>query len=238
MSPAVLIDTPMCLRDRAQCAARLVLWRSPAMAALRKFVEEVRVESGEDRVPYFDPLDGGAGAECLFLLEAPGPQAVRSEFVSRNNPDQTAKNWFELNVEAGIDRRRTIIWNIVPWYVGKDRRIRPVVSGDIQLGLPYLERLLSLLPALRLVVLVGKKAGQARSSIQAWASYVTIVDVPHPSPLFVNRLPGNRGLILQGLREVREVLDRMDSSFASPHRRFAADAQPIMWTSQSPSEVP
>jgi uracil-DNA glycosylase len=170
-------------------------------------VELVRIESGEPDVPYFDPLDGGIEAECLFLLEAPGPKAVLSGFVSRNNPDETAKNWFELNLEAGIDRRRTIMWNIVPWYIGRDGGIRPVTTADLELGLPYLHRLVSLLSALRVVPLVGKKAGRARTSIQAWASRITIIELPHPSPVFLNRRPHHRDLVRQGLHHVREVLD-------------------------------
>jgi hypothetical protein len=41
----------------------------------------------------------------LFVLEAPGPQAVRSGFMSRNNPDETAKNWFDPSRDTGINRR-------------------------------------------------------------------------------------------------------------------------------------
>ena len=141
---------------------------------------------------------------------ATGPQAVRSGFVSRNNPDETAKNWFELNAAAGIDRRRTITWNIVPWYIGHDGGIRPATTADIERGLPYLHRLLALLPSLRVVVLVGKKAGRARSRIQAWASGVTILELPHPSPMFVNRRPHHRDVVLQGLQRVRGVLDGTD----------------------------
>ena len=177
------------------------------MRELTAFVGSVRGETGEERVPHFDPLDGGVEAECLFLLEAPGPQAVYSGFVSRNNPDETARNWFELNADAMIDRRRTITWNIVPWYIGKDERIRPATAADIQRGLPYLRRLLTMLKSLRVVVLVGEKARTARPSIQAWANNIEICDLKHPSPMFVNRRPGNRNLILQGLHEVRRKLD-------------------------------
>jgi hypothetical protein len=205
--PAEVIDVPKCLGDRGQCDARLALLRSPLMGELTAFVELVRIESGEPDVPYFDPLDGGIEAECLFLLEAPGPKAVLSGFVSRNNPDETAKNWFELNLEAGIDRRRTIMWNIVPWYIGRDGGIRPATIADLELGLPYLHRLVSLLSALRVVALVGKKAGRARTSIQAWASRITIIELPHPSPVFLNRRPHHRDLVRQGLQHVREVLD-------------------------------
>ncbi len=69
-------------------------------------------------VPHFDPLDGGINARVLFLLEAPGAKAVASGFVSRNNPDETARNFFDLNMAAGIARRDTVCWNVVPWYIG------------------------------------------------------------------------------------------------------------------------
>ena len=64
-----LVDIPKCLRDRSQCDARMALLRSPMMGALTALVESVRADVAEARVPYVDPLDGGIGAECLFLLE-------------------------------------------------------------------------------------------------------------------------------------------------------------------------
>jgi hypothetical protein len=76
-------------------------------------VPTIRRESGFD-VPDFDPLDGGVNAACLFVLEAPGSRAVGSGFVSRDNPDETAKNWMLLNHAAKMDRRRVAVWNIVP----------------------------------------------------------------------------------------------------------------------------
>jgi uracil-DNA glycosylase len=185
----------------------MALLHSPLIGPLTAFVESVRSDAGEAGVPYFDPLDGGIAAECLFLLEAPGPQAVRSGFVSRNNPDETAKNWFELNVAVGIDRRRTISWNIVPWYIASEGRIRPATTADIQRGLPYLHRLLGLLPALRVVVLIGQKAGRARSSLLEGARQVTILETPHPSPMFINRHKHHREPVLQSLQRVREALD-------------------------------
>ena len=101
------------------------------MASLSVFVESIRAD-GHAGVPYFDPLDGGIDAECLFILEGPGPKAVATRFVSRNNPDETAKNWHNLNEEARIDRRRTAIWNIVPWYLGDGLKIRAAVAADVR----------------------------------------------------------------------------------------------------------
>jgi hypothetical protein len=44
------------------------------------------------QVPNVDPNDGGIGATVLLLLESPGPRAVASSFVSRDNPDASARN--------------------------------------------------------------------------------------------------------------------------------------------------
>ncbi|MGA2970791.1 MAG: uracil-DNA glycosylase [Acidimicrobiales bacterium] len=206
MVGTLIVDEPKCLRDQTQCDARRALLGSPTLRELTAFVQRLRSDIGGD-VPDFDPLDGGTTAECLFLLEAPGPRAVQTGFVSRNNPDETAKNWHDLNRLAGIDRRRTLTWNIVPWYIGENSRIRPATQDDINRGLPYLQELLGLLPNLHVVVLVGRKAGCAQSRIREWAGHVEIIELPHPSPTFVNRAPPHRDLILQKLLTVRERLD-------------------------------
>jgi len=165
-------------------------------------------ETGHPRasIPDFDPWDGGVTAEILYLLEAPGAQAVASGFVSRNNPDETAKNFFELNREAGIPRELSVTWNIVPWYIGSGKRIRAATREDISSGSKSLERLLRLLPTLRAVVLVGRKAERAAGIISRACPDVRIFRSPHPSPLFVNNAPGNRDRILRTLREVARHL--------------------------------
>ena len=160
-----------------------------------------------DEIPYFDPADGGNAARCLFLLEAPGPKAVASGFVSRNNPDETAKNFFVLNQEASLPRYLTVTWNIVPWYIGDGARIRPATGADIIAARPYLQELLSLLPSLRIVVLIGRKAQRAASSIQEMAPGTRILSMLHPSPLVVNRDLRNRPRMLRTLRVARGLLE-------------------------------
>jgi uracil-DNA glycosylase len=97
------IDVPKLLGVEAARAERRALLWLDHVAPLTAFVETLRTEVGEEfQIPDFDPWDGGVKAEILFLLEAPGPKAVRSGFISRNNPDETAKNFFLLNQEAGI----------------------------------------------------------------------------------------------------------------------------------------
>lgn len=78
--------------------ARYLQLHEPHIAPLTLFVETLRTQLGPIAgIPYFDPSDGGITAKLLYLLEAPGAKALFSGFISRNNPDETAKNFFELN---------------------------------------------------------------------------------------------------------------------------------------------
>jgi len=202
-----MIDTPKSLGDSRHRAQRLARLHEPHVEKLTAFVHRFRRERGcGEAVPYFDPADGGVGAECIFVLEAPGPKAVLSGFISRNNPDESAKNWLQMNAAAAVPRERTIIWNIVPWYVGADNRIRPATAGDIDAGWPYLLQLLDMLPRLRVAVLVGGKAQRVGPRLRVLRSDLRLLHCPHPSPMFVNRKPGNRGVLLASLREVSAAL--------------------------------
>lgn len=115
-------------------------------------------------------------------------------------PGETAKNFFELNVEAGIDRKKTVVWNAVPWYIGDGQKIRAATPKDLDAGLRPLPRLLALLPGVDTVVLVGRKAQKAARQFDR--GRYAIFTCPHPSPMFVNRSAGNRGRILDALRQV------------------------------------
>ena len=130
-----------------------------------------------------------------------------SGFVSRNNPDETAKNFFQLNQQSGISRKRTITWNIVPWYIGSGSRIRAANSDDIEAGIRPLNSLLDLLPSLRAIVLIGQKAQRGSIHIARLRRNVRLFKSPHPSPLFINKSPLNREKILIVLREVAPHLD-------------------------------
>ena len=201
-------DKPKSLGSLAVRAARQAELRDPHIAPLTAFVDMLRAEMGSDyQIPYFDPWDGGVAAEVLYLLEAPGAKAVVSGFISRNNPDETAKNFFQLNQQSGISRKRTITWNIVPWYIGSSSRIRPATSDDIEVGIRPLNSLLDLLPRLRAIVLVGQKAQRGSIPIAKLRPNVRLFKSPHPSPLFVNNSPFNREKILVLLREVADYLD-------------------------------
>jgi uracil-DNA glycosylase len=209
---AFVEDSPKLLADPAARAARTAQLGAPHVAPLTAFVRALRDAAGlEASVPDFDPWDGGTQAEVLFLLEAPGPKAVMSGFISRNNPDESAKNFFELNAAAGIARGRTATWNIVPWYIGTGSRIRAATRTDIEAGIPSLVRLLDLLPRLRAIVFVGEKAARADEVIAKLRPGLRRFRSPHPSPLYVNNAPGNRDHILSALRRVARFLDGDES---------------------------
>lgn len=208
MQAGQISDVPKLLADPAARAARHAQLTDPHVAPLTAYVAALRRKAGSRAaVPDFDPWDGGAMAELLFLLEAPGAKAVRSGFISRNNPDETAKNFFELNRAAGIPRERTVSWNIVPWYIGTGTRIRAAERSDIEAGLPALKSLLALLPKLKVVVLIGRKAERAANLVTQQRPEVRIFRSPHPSPLFINNARGNRDRILSVLREAAAYLD-------------------------------
>jgi len=203
-----LADRPKLLGDLSAKSARIAELCEPHIAPLTDFVEELRREAGEGvAIPNFDPWDAGIEAEILFLLEAPGAKAVGSSFISRNNPDETAKNMFELNRQAGIPRKRSLLWNAVPWYIGDGARIRAANAKDLEDGLVPLPRLIQLLPKLRAVVFMGRKAETARAQVALLRPDLALFTTPHPSPLFVNRFPGNREVLLKAFQEVARFLE-------------------------------
>lgn len=182
------------------------------MKVLGPFVDRVRARWPDRHVPAFDPQDGGSAARALFLLEAPGPRAVKSGLISRHNPDQTAKAFTKLLAEAGIVPAETILWNVVPWYIGNAEltKIRPARVADLRQAEEHLVELLGLLPALRAVVLVGRKARHrsVRALIEREAGCrVEVFECYHPSPLVLNGRPHNREKIFDELKAVRHALD-------------------------------
>jgi len=201
------VDRPKLLGMKAALEERLSQINDAHMAALTNFVHCLRERMGDGAaIPYMDPWDGGLEAEVLFLLEAPGAKAKNSGFVSMNNPDETAKNFFEIIHQVGIDRKRMVMWNTVPWYIGSGDRIRPATTSDIVDGIESLAELLQLLPKLRVIVLVGEKAKKAEKHVRGVAPHLEVFATPHPSPMFVNRKPGNRDVLLHGLRAVKIFL--------------------------------
>ncbi len=202
-----LADAPYLLGDGQEQRQRLEMLNLPHVKPLSDYLASLRTVLGEQyRVPNFDPRDGGTQARVLFLLEAPGPQAVSSGFVSSNNPDPTARNLWHLIHDAGISRSKTLIWNIVPWYVGTGKRIRPVNAADISQALPYLKALLGLLPQLQMIVLVGRKAQSAEPQIRRLTA-LPIWHTYHMSGQVFNTMPEKKRLTEEAFRDISEFLN-------------------------------
>lgn len=186
--PMAKEDEPYALQDEREQLRRLEMLSLPHVRPLRDFVE--RIGRAQHIVPYPDPCDGGIQAKVLLLLEAPGPRAVESGFISRNNADRTARSMCGLLSKATIPRRHTMLWNIVPWFVGRDGRIRPVTRADVQVSFPYLRELVDMLTELRLIVLMGRKSQSAEGQIlQIVAPHVQQTRTWHPSPRVFARWP-------------------------------------------------
>jgi hypothetical protein len=206
---------PRAHRDRREIQRKISLLHEPHVAALTGYVERLRAErGGGEAVPWFDPTEAGVGARMLVLLEAPGPRAVGpggprpsaagSGFISADNNDPTAETTWRLLQEAGVVRSRELAsWNIVPWYVGDGRRIRPVNAADLREAAPATRALLELLPELRVVVLLGRKAAEGWSRLGIGG--YTVLEGPHPGPRVVNTRPGARAEICAVLREARTL---------------------------------
>lgn len=175
---------PRALRDPAAVARRRSLLTSGRAKALADYARTLR-GIGRGEVPDFDPLDGGTSAKVLFLFEKPGPmtsvnrsgERVGSGFISRDNDDPTAEATFRFMEEAGLDRRVTTVWNMVPWWNGT----RAIGTDELKAGMGALDGLLTLLTDLRVVVLVGRKAGRARSHLERRG--LPVIESAHPSPL-------------------------------------------------------
>lgn len=145
-------------------------------------------------VPDFDPLDGGTEAQVLFLLEKPGPQAAPSPaghedagFISRDNGGGTAEALRRFMGEAGLPRRDTAIWNVIPWWNGTIA----VTAAERAAGLRELPHALALLPRLHTAVLVGRTAARARPVLHGVSQGLRLLESAHPSPQV---RAGNRAL--------------------------------------------
>lgn len=174
-------EVPRALRDPDACSLRRRLLDAPHMRPLNEYVAGLRKRPGVD-VPDFDPLDGGVDARLLFLFEKPGPMTVAdgtrrgSGFISRDNDDPTAENTFLFMREARIPRKLTVTWNVIPWWNGTTM----VKAAELREGAEETRRLTGLLPRLRAVVFVGKKASRARPHLEDTG--LAFFSSGHPSP--------------------------------------------------------
>ena len=180
------------------------------MVALERFRAGLERIHGE--TPHLDPFDGGVEARCLMLLETPGPRGSGIRFVSRDNHTGTARNIDRFCRGAGLDRRRMVLWNAVPWLIHHpgDRNRAPT-RAEITDGIALVPALLALLPALQVVVLAGRVAALAEPVIAAHRPTITVLKTAHPSPVYVVTKPNIAGWIEATLAEAASLI--RESSF-------------------------
>ena len=143
-----------------------------------------------NEVPEFDPKNGNEKAKFLFLLEAPGPKALKTGLISFDNPDPTAKNFCKQLEEAKISKKDVAVWNVIPWYLGNESKsaIRSANSSDLREALKYLKLVISAMEQLKCIILVG---GTARRAHVALSSITTarIFSCHHFSAKVMNTNP-------------------------------------------------
>ena len=150
------------------------------MFELVEFVKRLRQRYKNGYVPDFDPDDGGVNAEILFLFEKPGPMTdpvnKGSGFISQDNNDQTANATKNFIVQAGIDRKKIVIWNVISSWNGK---IKFSAKEKIY-ALEEFQELLSILKKVKSIILVGKEAQKIEKKIDL--SNYKVLKSYHPSP--------------------------------------------------------
>jgi len=183
----------------------------PAVQPLRAWIRQQQERRPGTVCPDFDPAEAGTNARVLFLAEAPGPMSHTENgtkrpgtgFISVDNPDQTAANSWTARHQAGLTEAEALHWNIVPWYLGPASK-KPNAE-ELAAGARALRSLLPLLPRLQVVVLAGLYAQKGWDKHMTATADVTVVKVPHPSPLAMAQA-GKREELNQGLQRVRALL--------------------------------
>lgn len=139
-------------------------WRlrfDPHVEPINRLVDSLIAEgssAGNGWMPYVAPWHGGTKARVLSILRDPGPKTHKdggSGMLCIENDDPTAAKQCELFMDK-LDAFDVTPWNAYPWYINK-----PPTSQQVTEGAQVLERLIALMPDLRVVLLQGGHAQEA-----------------------------------------------------------------------------
>jgi uracil-DNA glycosylase len=197
-----MVDAPRMNRDPEFLADKKRRLFDPRVAGPNRLVEHWSAEGRP--APWVDPDSGGMCSRILFLAESPGPAAALeygSGIISPDNDDPTAERFWRLSHQAGLTRDSYLNWNVVPWYVSPTGKNANATDEDGKKAQPYLHDFVSLLPGLRVVVLLGRFAQQW------WLDYLDqpespvlpVILAPHPAPGVRRRRPNFEQEILQAM---------------------------------------
>jgi len=125
-------------------------FNDPHVGPLNQIVDELSIQC-PNKVPYFDPFDGGINSKLLFILRSPVLGAEQSGIVSRDNDDAAAATTFRVFDEVGIPRGQTTLWNMIPWYSKP-----PFKKYDIEFGVSCLTKILAQFSSLEAIVFAGR----------------------------------------------------------------------------------
>lgn len=193
------------IRTTANAMQRAVGLAAPHMIAIEHY--RAALEQRRGSTPHADPADGGTAAELLLLLETPGPRGATPRFVSCDNPTGTARNLRRFLSLAGIDRRRIVLWNVVPWLIHAPGAVnRPPRRAEVLEGLLELPDFLRILPGLQVIVSAGRVAGCAAPVLAEHRPDLPVLAMPHPSPTFVCTSPTVPARILAALAAAAAAL--------------------------------
>lgn len=157
--PAIrLASAPRAHADPAVVAVKTSRLFDPHIAPVNHFVLEFAADRPSG-VPSVDPDSGGVNARVLVLLKAPGRAAAHgSGMISADNDDPTAANVWSAYAKTGLSRSAAMHWNAVPWFVGTTASLGKPTAADLTAGRRALQRLIGMLPDLRVVIAMGATA--------------------------------------------------------------------------------
>jgi hypothetical protein len=91
------------------------------------------------------------------------------------------------------------MWNLVPWDIGSETKVRETNDSHHSIGTTALLRLLELLPKLRTIVFLGVAAKTAIPHVRNARPDLQLLGCPHPSPTNLNTRLGSEDMILEAL---------------------------------------